>query len=240
MTSLRLTPWLLTALLAGCASSTPEPETVPPPVIEVDVSEQPAKASPSDSEVERAQAIAENADILHEPEGEELADVYGEGGFGGEDAGLGRLFGTDGTSGVGGLGLRGGGGIGTIGAGRGFRGLGRATSGPVVAGSSTVKGSLPKEVIRRIVRSRINSIRYCYEKQLSQQPDLQGRIAIKFVIAADGKVTTADVMHGMQEHVDACVQKVVKSMRFPKPDGGGVVTVQYPFIFKAADDASTP
>ena len=34
-------------------------------------------------------------------------------------------------------------------------------------------------------------------------------------------------------NVEACVQKVMMSLKFPKPRGGGIVVVTYPFVFAA-------
>jgi hypothetical protein len=132
-----------------------------------------------------------------------------------------------------GLGLSGIGG--TPGGGYGT-GIGRPSSGPtskVKTGSVTVHGSLDKDIIRRVVRSRIGAMRYCYEKELVKDPSLAGTIVVSFVIGADGAVRSTDVKSSTfgSEAMESCVEKVVLRIVFPKPTGGGGVAVTYPFSF---------
>ena len=54
------------------------------------------------------------------------------------------------------------------------------------SGKADVRGSLSKEVIRRIIHRHINEVRFCYEQELNQRPDLQGRVSIKFIISPTG------------------------------------------------------
>ena len=48
-------------------------------------------------------------------------------------------------------------------------------------------GRIPAEVIQRIVRQNFGRFRLCYENGLRNNPNLQGRVAVSFVIGgADG------------------------------------------------------
>jgi hypothetical protein len=100
------------------------------------------------------------------------------------------------------------------------------------AGSPTVSGRLPPEVIRRIVQRHLPTIRLCYENGLRKNPDLAGKVVVKFVIGRDGAVSVASgAGSDMPEPaVVSCVVKTVQRMRFPEPQGG-IVTVVYPFVF---------
>lgn len=152
-----------------------------------------------------------------------------------------------------GLGVRGsgpgGGGVGTesVGVGPvGTKGLGRAAAGAGKIGGggqselgldepADVDGGLDREVIRRVVLAHRAQIRFCYEKALQTQPQLAGKVAVEFVIGADGKVTTARAAEdSVGAEVGACVVSKVRGWSFPKPKGGGVVVVTYPFLFKQA------
>lgn len=109
----------------------------------------------------------------------------------------------------------------------------RARSTPRVRqAKAKVAGSLDKDIIRRIVRAHINEVRYCYNQGLSRDPKLAGRVNIEFVIGATGKVTSAKVeSHTMSDaKVGNCIAKAVKRWKFPRPPGGGVVKVAYPFV----------
>ncbi len=96
-----------------------------------------------------------------------------------------------------------------------------------------VQGSMDKAVIRRVIRSHQSAIKYCYEKELTKDPSLQGKVTISFIIKADGMVGSASVANTTLNNkaVEGCVTRVVQRMAFPTPNGGGIVKVTYPFIF---------
>lgn len=104
---------------------------------------------------------------------------------------------------------------------------------PPATGTTTAApaGPLDKDAIRREFRAHMRAITLCYEQRLLEDGTLQGTTHVTFSIAADGTVTTA-AASGFDTQVDECVVEVVKRMVFPAPDGGGVVKVNYPLIFK--------
>jgi outer membrane biosynthesis protein TonB len=91
-------------------------------------------------------------------------------------------------------------------------------------------GNLDKNIIRRFIRRSLPRIRYCYEKQLLLKPKLAGTVTVTFEIGTDGSVSRVDAK-GITPAVSQCVGKTVGAIRFPKPQGGGVVSVRYPFSF---------
>ena len=99
-----------------------------------------------------------------------------------------------------------------------------------------MRGSLDKEIIRRVIRRHINEVKYCYEQELVKTPELQGRIAVQFTIAATGQVVTSVMQSSSvgNRRVENCVVQAVRRWEFPKPQGGGIVIVSYPFVLKAA------
>ena len=133
---------------------------------------------------------------------------------------------------IGGLGLigRGGGGASATG-GAGFGGRGKRVP-RVRQAKATVKGSLDKDIIRRIVRSHINEVRHCYNQGLAKDPSLEGRVSIQFTIGPTGKVVTSVVGTTTlgDKNVANCVAKAVKRWKFPRPPGGGNAIVSYPFV----------
>ncbi|MCH9682988.1 MAG: AgmX/PglI C-terminal domain-containing protein [Deltaproteobacteria bacterium] len=133
---------------------------------------------------------------------------------------------------IGGLGLigRGGGGASATG-GAGFGGRGKRVP-RVRQAKATVKGSLDKDIIRRIVRSHINEVRHCYNQGLAKDPSLEGRVSIPFTIVPTGKVVTSVVGTTTlgDKNVANCVAKAVKRWKFPRPPGGGNAIVSYPFV----------
>lgn len=99
-------------------------------------------------------------------------------------------------------------------------------------GGVSVNGRLPPESIQRIVRQSFGRLRACYERGLQRNPDLEGRIAVKFVIDREGSVAMASAAERTLDDasVATCVVKAYEAMTFPKPEGG-IVTVVYPVVF---------
>ncbi len=106
-----------------------------------------------------------------------------------------------------------------------------AGGGTVRTGAAEVRGSLSREIIRRVVRRHINEVRFCYENQLTSQPSLSGRISIRFIIGSDGSVQTASVASSSvgDQAVESCIAQAVHRWTFPAPEAATVV-VTYPFM----------
>ncbi len=166
-------------------------------------------------------------------------EAFGSGGLGLRGTGAGgggSAYGGGKSRSVGSIGTRGrGGGVGH-GYGSGSGGLGgmRNRAIKITQGSPVIMGSLDKGIIQRVIRANMAQIRYCYERELARSPGLYGKVIVKFVIAATGRVSNAQVVETTMknEALEQCLIKKVRSWRFPKPRGGGIVIVSYPFVFK--------
>jgi hypothetical protein len=99
-----------------------------------------------------------------------------------------------------------------------------------------VRGSLDKEVIRGVIGRHLDEVRGCYEQRLLDVPTLTGRVMIQFAISGDGSVTRSVVQNTTMNdpQVEACIAATLLQWVFPKPTGGGIVIVSYPFILKPA------
>ncbi|HEY8146419.1 MAG TPA: AgmX/PglI C-terminal domain-containing protein, partial [Kofleriaceae bacterium] len=165
--------------------------------------------------------------------GDEVGEMQGGFGFGRVDTGPGG--GGPGTGTIGhGSGTGSGYGIGSGGSNGGMHGR-RAHEPQVMIGNASATGDLEKNIIRRYIRRKLPHIRYCYEKELLVKAKLAGRVDTEFVIDAAGNVTSASAS-GMDPEVASCISAAIKSIQFPKPKGGGVVKVTYPFTFRLAGD----
>jgi len=172
--------------------------------------------------------------------GDSIGDSFGAGGLGlsgvGEGGG-GRGEGI-GLGNFGGLGHGAGTGVGQgIGNGRGRLGGGHTSKAPRLReGATSVNGRLPPEVIQRIVRQNFGRFRLCYENGMRNNPSLQGRVTVKFVIDRSGAVSmTADGGSDLPDQgVVQCVVRGFGNLSFPQPEGG-MVTVVYPIMFNPGD-----
>ncbi|MFO0598995.1 MAG: TonB family protein [Myxococcaceae bacterium] len=188
------------------------------------------------------------------------SNVFGPGGLGtGINNALGGLQGGAGVGdaqGVGGLGSRGSGaggggtglglgGLGTKGGGRGRGGYGSIDLGGkgkdstrVIPGKTTVVGGLDKDVIMKVIKRHQNEIKFCYEQELQKNPALGGKVAVAWTIDPTGGVSEANVSESSigNANVESCIVQRIRRWKFPEPQGGGVVNVTFPWIFKAAGD----
>jgi hypothetical protein len=200
--------------------------------------------------------IAENAGVLGAMrDGAELDGVFGSSGLNSDiTGGIGGLIGAKGVQiGSGGLGSRGSGlggggtaeglgGLGTKGRGSGASGYGSGGGnfgakgeGGIgkIGGDPIILGALDKSLIDAVIKRNMNQIRYCYQRELTKNPNLGGKIVVKFVIAKDGTVSSATTKASTMGSpaVENCINGRFMRFKFPEPKGGGIVIVSYPFIF---------
>ncbi len=169
----------------------------------------------------RSDEIAENAGILGALRaGGELEEIFGSG-----------ALDSDLTGGVGGL-------IGAKGTLDGASGYGGSfgpppTSLTVQTGAPLILGALERSLVDAVIQKHLGALRYCYQRRLLDQPQLAGKVVVKFVIAKDGAVSTAAIKSSTMnnQEVETCVAGRFRRMLFPQPEGGGVVVVTYPMIF---------
>jgi hypothetical protein len=192
---------------------------------------------------------------LKGPEGA-VSNVFGPGGLGsGVNNALGGLSGASmgDAGGAGGLGSRGTGaggggtglGIGGLGSGTGrgsggngnidLGGRGKGTT-KIVPGKIIYEGGLSREEIQRVISRVMSQIKYCYEKELNKDPNLEGKLVMFWLISGSGDVQTASASQNTFSGasgppIEQCVQRIIQRLKFPTPKGGGVVNVTYPFVF---------
>lgn len=99
--------------------------------------------------------------------------------------------------------------------------------------AASVRGDLDKSTIRRYLLRRIPKMRYCYEKELLENPELEGALTVDFEITPQGLVEKVEAS-GLQESVGDCVSETIRTIQFPIPNDGGAVHVTYPFTFTYA------
>ena len=110
---------------------------------------------------------------------------------------------------------------------KGEGGIGR------IGGDPIILGALDKSLIDAVIKRHMNQIRYCYQRELNKNPNLGGKITVKFVIAKDGGVSSAQTKTSTMKNpaVESCINSRFMRFKFPEPKGGGIVIVSYPFLF---------
>mgnify|MGYP006278990651 CR=1 FL=1 len=85
--------------------------------------------------------------------------------------------------------------------------------------------------IKKVMRRRLGGIKRCYERRLKRNPELRGKVVIRFIIHPGGKVIEVEIVENTtgDSELAACIRSRVRMIRFgPAPGGETVVT--YPFI----------
>lgn len=100
------------------------------------------------------------------------------------------------------------------------------------AAAVETNGRLPADVIQRILRQQSGRLRFCYEAGLTKNPNLEGRVVVRFVIDRAGAVAVAsDAGSDLPDaSVVGCVVRVISALTFSAPPDG-IVTVTYPVVF---------
>ena len=124
----------------------------------------------------------------------------------------------------------------------GLIGTKAAASGPTANANATatvgdapvILGALDKSLIDAVIKRNMNQIRYCYQRELTKNPGLAGKVTVKFVIAKDGSVSSAVTKTTTLNNarVEDCLNGRFMRFQFPEPKGGGIVIVSYPFVFE--------
>lgn len=107
----------------------------------------------------------------------------------------------------------------------------------LIEDETEIVGGLDKEVIAQYIKTQLGQILYCYERQLSANPELFGKVAVRFTIGPTGQVEKQMIGDTTlkNKNVEGCILTKVASWKFPAPQGGTSVNVTYPFLFKSTN-----
>lgn len=100
--------------------------------------------------------------------------------------------------------------------------------------TATEGEGIPKSILGQVIRTYSDEIRFCYQRFLEGGNSFQGNVASEFKIGWDGWVTEASVgkSNVPNSAVLQCMVNQISQWRFPCPDGGGSVTVRYPWLLR--------
>ncbi len=104
---------------------------------------------------------------------------------------------------------------------------------PQLKGESAGKGTRSQAAINRIVSRQQSKLKKVYESMLKRDPNLSGKLVVKFTIMPDGSVTNVMIVQSTTKNVtfDKRIVSYIKRWRFPAISGGGPVEVIFPFVF---------
>jgi TonB family protein len=87
----------------------------------------------------------------------------------------------------------------------------------------------PKQQVEKVIDDHMSDFRECYTKRLKVKTTLSGKLVVLITIEEKGNVSAASITQSLDDEVDACVSKTMKTLTFPAP--GQQVKLKYPFDF---------
>ncbi len=105
---------------------------------------------------------------------------------------------------------------------------------PASAGSS---GKLDAFVVRQVIRKDLPRINRCYESARRDEPELAGKVSVRFAVVRKGTVHAVQVLENTtgSPAVERCVARVVSNIRFPSRRSGKSLRFTFPFVFAPQD-----
>jgi len=117
------------------------------------------------------------------------------------------------------------------------------TGDPPEAADSGPSGTLDKATIQEGIKTLRPILRVCYEGLLEEFPSAAGKVTLSFRIAAEneeGRVELSELDSEkttlFDEKLHDCMMESIGDAKFPAPEGGGVVSVTYPFVFVSDEE----
>jgi len=92
------------------------------------------------------------------------------------------------------------------------------------------RGNLPTAALTAVIKGQPSKqVQTCYERRLKDNNLLQGSMKVLLTIGSSGSVKAVSVGGSLNDpQVYACVKRVAKTWKFPKPEGG-CVRIEAPF-----------
>ena len=95
------------------------------------------------------------------------------------------------------------------------------------------------EDILRVIKENQNTVNNCFNKELSNNSKLSGKVMMCWHIWTNGELRNARVCSSTlkNEQVESCLVSSLEHWKFPKPNGG-ICAVKFPFTFGSTDKLS--
>jgi len=105
-----------------------------------------------------------------------------------------------------------------------------AVPGQVRAGAY---GKIDAFVVREKIKRDLPKINRCYESALRYEPELAGKVSVRFAVIRNGYVKGVQVVENTtgNDNVERCVTRVVSAIRFPRRRTGKSLRFTFPFVF---------
>ncbi len=93
--------------------------------------------------------------------------------------------------------------------------------------------SCKREDIQSVVYNNISSIRYCYDKEVVNNPSLKGSVKVSWEISSEGRAIKIKIVEDTMQNkrIENCIKRTISRLEFKKTIGSESCKVIYPFTF---------
>lgn len=115
----------------------------------------------------------------------------------------------------------------------GFKRTEGAAKVQVRSGDPLIGAGIDKEGVWNVLTSAQRAINHCYNTLLQRNPKASGTVTILIIVGLDGRATSSRVRKSeiSDKTMQGCMLKVIKRLKFPKPQGGTEVEFKMPYGF---------
>jgi len=108
--------------------------------------------------------------------------------------------------------------------------------------SAPVPAEQMPTALRTVVEEQVkDAIAACLESWAAVQPGLGGQVLLEFELGPEGLQTVSILDHSeVPMGPLSCFASAIWEAQWPAPEGGGTLTVTYPFVFDTGDGAGAP
>jgi len=112
-----------------------------------------------------------------------------------------------------------------------------ALAGVVGGAHARSYGQIDAFVVREKIKRDLPKINRCYESALRYEPELAGKVSVRFAVVRTGFVKGVQVLENTtgNDNVERCVSRVVRAIRFPSRRTGKSLRFTFPFVFAPQD-----
>jgi len=112
-----------------------------------------------------------------------------------------------------------------------------ALAGAVGGAHARSYGQIDAFVVREKIKRDLPKINRCYESALRYEPELAGKVSVRFAVVRTGFVKGVQVLENTtgNDNVERCVSRVVSAIRFPSRRTGKSLRFTFPFVFAPQD-----
>lgn len=106
---------------------------------------------------------------------------------------------------------------------------------PEIIGQASSSSKRAQDAINRVVKVNLATVKVTYERILKLNPNLSGKLTVRFTIEEDGSVSNVEIVESTvnSPELEREIERKVARWTFdPLAAGSGTTVVTYPFIFQ--------